>query len=140
MKVSDLAKACNVKPDTIRHYVRCGLLSPTKDQTNGYKYFNPTEQSKLRFILKAKSLGFSLPDIKAILAQSAEGQSPCPNVREIMSVRLRETEIKLKEMQQTFDTMRNAMKLWQSQPDCTPTGDHICHLIEGFTDGGCCNE
>lgn len=140
MKVSELAKRYDVNADTVRHYVRSGLLLPNIDPNNGYKLFNQTQQKKLGFILKAKSLGFSLQDIKTILEQAQAGQSPCPNVREIMAERLKETEKKLIEMQNTYLAMQNAVKQWQSQQDCTPTGDHICHLIEGFSEEGCCNE
>lgn len=140
MKVSELAKRYDVNPDTVRHYVRSGLLAPNLDPNNGYKLFDQSQQNKLAFILKAKSLGFSLQDIKTIFHQAQAGQSPCPNVREIMAERLKETERKLKEMQKTYLTMQNAVKKWQAQQDCNPTGDHICHLIEGFSEEGCCNE
>jgi DNA-binding transcriptional MerR regulator len=140
MTVSQLAKRLMISADTVRHYVRCGLLTPQKDPINGYKRFNESDEKRLAFILQAKSLGFSLADIQTIIAQSEQGQSPCPNVREIMAKRLIETERKIAAMQTTLKQMKNAVERWQQQPDCTPTGDHICHLIEGITSGECCHE
>lgn len=140
MTVSQLAKMLSIPADTVRYYVRTGLLTPKKDPQNGYKYFDSQQQKKLQFILQAKSLGFSLADIETIMAQSQSGQSPCPQVREMMAARLTEIEQKITEMQRTYELMKQAVKTWQDQPDCNPTGEHICHLIEGFTQGGCCND
>ncbi len=133
MTVAELAKKFNVKPDTIRHYVKFGLLTPQRDPNNGYKVFQAADEQRLKFILQAKSLGFSLADIKIIIEQSIQGGSPCPQVREIMATRLKETEQKIAQMQATYQQMKQAMETWQSQKDCIPTGDHICHLIEDFS-------
>jgi len=140
MTVSQLAKALGISADTVRHYVRCGLLTPQRDPENGYKRFHSHDEKRLRFILQAKSLGFSLSDIQTIIDQSEQGESPCPNVREIMTKRLQETEQKIATMQSTLTQMKEAVTRWQGQPDCIPTGDHICHLIEGFSTEGCCHE
>ena len=140
MTVSQLAKRLNVSADTIRHYVRSGLLNPQRDPENGYKRFTQDDVKRLQFILQAKSLGFSLNDIQTIMDQSSHGESPCPQVREIMAVRLQETEAKIAAMQATYEQMQSAMEQWKDQPDCIPTGEHICHLIEGFSEEGCCNE
>ena len=140
MTVSELAKRTGVTADTIRHYVRTGLLTPARDPNNGYKRFSTTDQHRLQFIIQAKSLGFSLPDIHTIFDQASHGESPCPQVREIMIQRMQEVAEKLEKMQQTYQTMQDTMKRWETQPNCVPTGDHICHLIEGFDQGECCRE
>jgi len=57
-----------------------------------------------------------------------------------MARRLSETEQKIAAMQKTLAQMKAATARWQHQSDCIPTGEHICHLIEGFTEGGCCDE
>lgn len=140
MTVSELAKRAGVTADTVRHYVRTGLLTPQRDPNNGYKRFSEQDLKRLSFIIEAKSLGFSLPDIQLIFEQAANGQSPCPQVREIMSVRMTDVAKKIEAMQVTYRHMEDAMERWKSQPDCIPTGDHICHLIEGFSEGDCCHD
>ena len=52
MKVTELAKEFGTTPDTVRYYTRLKLLNPTKSE-NGYKYYPPTEISRLKFILSA---------------------------------------------------------------------------------------
>lgn len=149
LTVTQLAKQLNISADTVRHYVRTGLLIPERDAHNGYKRFHREDIKRLQFILQAKTLGFSLADIQTIMDQASFGESPCPQVRTIMEARLKETEAKIAAMQATYQQMQNAMKRWQTQPDCTPTGEHICHLIEGFasqhndsriSDTSCCDD
>ena len=147
LTVSQLAKQLSISADTVRHYGRSGLINPERDPNNGYKRFGNEDIKRLRFILQAKSLGFSLSDIQTIMDQASHGESPCPQVRTIMEARLKETAEKIKAMQLTYAQMQDAMKRWESQPDCTPTGEHICHLIEGFSnqaddfiEDGCCHK
>jgi len=140
MTVSELAKRAGVTADTVRHYVRTGLLTPQRDPHNGYKRFSESDLKRLFFIVEAKSLGFTLPDIELIFNQAEQGESPCPQVREIMSKRMSEVAKKIQAMQATYHHMTEAMARWKTQPDCIPTGDHICHLIEGFNNGDCCHE
>lgn len=137
LTVSQLAKQLNISADTLRHYVRSGLINPERDPSNGYKRFHDEDIKRLRFILQAKSLGFSLADIQTIMDQASYGESPCPQVRIIMEARLTETAAKIAAMQATYQQMQDAMLRWQTQPDCTPTGEHICHLIEGFSNQAC---
>lgn len=138
MTISELARIADVSVDTVRHYVRIGLLTPQRNPENNYQMFSPKEQKRLSFILKAKSLGVSLQDISAILLQADNVQSPCPQVREIMQQRLIQAEYQLKQMQHNYQQMLQAVERWQTQPDCMPDQQHICHLIEG--EGGCCHE
>jgi hypothetical protein len=52
-----------VSADTIRYYSRIKMLKPSKE-TNGYYIYGQKELDRLRFILRAKQLGFSLADIQ----------------------------------------------------------------------------
>lgn len=136
MTVAQLAKSLNISADTVRHYVRCGLLNPMRNPENGYKQFSEKDKTSMNFILECKELGFSLSDIQTIMDESQSGHSPCPQVREIMTKRLQETQEKIEAMTKTYNHMKNAMEVWQHQGDCLPTGENICHLIEGLSEPG----
>ena len=75
MKVSQVARNLGVSPDTIRYYTRIGLLHPNYS-SNGYKSYSAKDVSRLRFVLRAKMLGFSLADIKSIFEISERGDLP----------------------------------------------------------------
>ncbi|WP_286235131.1 MerR family DNA-binding protein [Thalassotalea sediminis] len=136
MRVKQLANRNHVNVDTVRHYTRIGLLTPTSDPINNYKDYSLADEQRLQFIVQAKSLGFSLSDIQLIINESQQGNSPCQKVRKIMQQRLAETKRKIDAMQQTYNKMKNATNRWQSLPDCVPTGHHVCHLIEDLNNGG----
>ena len=70
MKVHELASAEQISANTIRHYVRIGLLTPPKGD-NGYHRFGRREQQRLRFIRQARDLGFTLDDIQIMLRESS---------------------------------------------------------------------
>lgn len=58
MEVQQLAQQYGIKADTVRYYVRIGLLTPAKAE-NGYHVFSREDQKRLRFIRSARDLGFT---------------------------------------------------------------------------------
>ena len=132
MQVNELASALKVPPDTIRFYARKGLLNPSRNPDNDYREFGPRDTRRLRFILCARNLGFSLGDITQILGESDKGQAPCTLVRGIIEERLEEIERRFEDMARLRARMRKAAREWRSAPDGTPNGDSVCHLIENF--------
>lgn len=132
LTVSVLSKTAQATPDAIRHYVRFGLLTPSRDPVNGYKIFGSDDIKKVKFIRRAKGLGFSLRDIQTIFNHSDDGQSPCPAVREMIQCRIDENRKKLAELNNLQQRMDDALTKWKSMPDGEPDGQAICHLIESI--------
>jgi len=130
LTVSQLSKAAQATPDAIRHYVRIGLLTPSRDPVNGYKLFSDDDIKKVKFIRQAKGLGFKLNDIQTIFNHSNDGRSPCPVVRDMIQQRIGDNRRKLSELNSLQQRMDDALGKWQSMPDGEPDGDAICHLIE----------
>lgn len=129
MRVSDIARRLNVSADTVRYYTRIGLVSPSKS-LNGYKAFSERDYRKLRFALRAKALGFSLADIKALLEVSEHGDTPCPIAREVIAKNMASLSQSIEESLALFERMKAAMAVWDSMPDQLPNGETICALIE----------
>ena len=136
MRVNELASNLGFTPETIRFYSRKGLLRPARCPTNGYREYSPRDQSRLRFILSARHLGFSLKDITRILDEADKGETPCPLVREIVDRRLGEMEKRFQDMALLMSRMRKASQEWEDTPDGAPNGHTICHLIENFCEQG----
>ncbi|MDX1634485.1 MAG: MerR family DNA-binding protein [Marinobacter sp.] len=130
MQVKNLARAAQVSPDTVRYYTREGLLQPVRNPDNNYQVYSDDDLQRLNFARKARQLGFSLPEIRAILAQADDHHSPCPMVRDVFEQRLAEVEAQLQELTELRDRMKAAMASWQTMPDGTPDGHTICRLIE----------
>ncbi len=130
MKVSELAKRAGVTADTVRHYTRVGLLKPRRDPDNGYQLYDGTALKHLRFIQKARLLGFSLHDIETIVHHEHSGTSPCPTVRGLMARYLPKVREQIAELQQQLTRMEQAMLAWEEMSDGVPDDDAICPLIE----------
>ncbi|MGY6277273.1 MerR family transcriptional regulator [Methylomonas sp. MgM2] len=129
-QVKQLAELCNVPADTVRHYTRIGLLKPDRNPDNGYYKYRVGDSKRLDFIMKAKSLGYSLKEIEQILAESRKGKSPCPLVRELISRRIQDNRAHLEQLMELQIRMENALTSWKKMPNGIPDGNSICHLIE----------
>ena len=127
---SILAKKTNLPIYTVRHYTRIGLLQPTRNSTNNYKVYQPSDAARLKFIVAAKNLGFTLAEITSILDKAEHGESPCPSVRKIIVRHIEENRRQIKEMQRMQKKMENALKDWGNLHDSMPNGTSVCHLIE----------
>ncbi|MEX2469295.1 MAG: MerR family transcriptional regulator [Pseudohongiellaceae bacterium] len=132
MRVNQLADEIGATADTVRFYTRIGYLEPSKNKSNGYKEYSTEDKHRLRFILSARYLGFSVKDIGQILDTAKRRRSPCPLVRDLIRQRLTETDRSFKECSDLRQRMATAIEQWDQQPDQLPTGEMICHLIEGF--------
>jgi MerR family gold-responsive transcriptional activator of gol and ges genes len=67
MRISDAARLSGVSTRLIRYYESEGLLSPTGRDANGYRIFNERNVHELRFIKRARSLGFPIKQIDELL-------------------------------------------------------------------------
>ena len=72
LSIGQLAEQAGVAIDTVRYYERNALLAPAGRRASGYRYYGDGELRRLRFIRRAKALGFSLEDIRVLLGLSAE--------------------------------------------------------------------
>ncbi|MBR9910219.1 MAG: MerR family DNA-binding protein [Gammaproteobacteria bacterium] len=133
MKVIEVARLLGITADTVRFYTRIKILNPTKSKANGYREYSEKDVNRLRFVLSARLLGFSVEDIQEILSHADKKKSPCPTVRRLIDQRLHDTEQQFKETLQLRDRMQRAVLEWSQKPDKAPTGHMLCHLIEEFT-------
>lgn len=134
MTASILAKKTDVPIYTVRHYTRIGLLKPTRNPGNGYKVYNFSDATRLRFIMAAKDLGFTLAEISHILDKAKHGTSPCPMVREIVQERIEENKKKIREMQKLQKKMEKSLDAWSEMENSMPNGESVCHLIESVAE------
>ncbi len=135
MTASELAHRADVPVYTVRHYTRIGLLKPSRNLRNGYRLYKPTDKDRLRFILNAKNLGFTLSEIESVLDHAHHGDSPCPMVREIVERKVEENKETIRHLQELQGRLESAVSLWKSMKNASPTGTSVCHLIESFADG-----
>lgn len=136
MNVSQLARRAGTTADTVRHYTELGLLRPARNPANGYREYGKNDLSRLNFSLQARSLGFTLQDISALIAESEAGHSPCQHTRSLIEQRLAEVEARIAELTRLSERMRSAMTQWSTQPDCAPGNGTVCGLIQSWEEEG----
>lgn len=102
--IGRLAKQSGVPIDTVRHYEKIGLLKPAVRLASGYRRYGVAEQKRLRFIRRAKSLGFTLDEIQSLLALSAGND--IEKVRRAATARLEDVERRIAELVRVRDSLR----------------------------------
>jgi DNA-binding transcriptional MerR regulator len=138
--VTRLARAAGTSADAVRHYTELGLLAPVRDRSNNYRHYDEGQLARLQFVRTSRELGFSLDDIRSILADADRGDSPCPNVRELYQRRLAEVEAEIARLQAQRRRMRGLLQGWEALPDCVPSGRTLCHLIDQARAGSQCHD
>lgn len=133
LTVTELAKRSETTIHAVRYYTRLGLLRPERNPDNGYRLYQPREVGWLRFVQQAKHLGYTLGEIREIMHDSDNDQSPCPRVREILQNRIKENRQKLEVLMALQTRMEDALEQWADMPDGMPDGHSVCHLIESFS-------
>lgn len=99
LTIGALARRAGVGIDTIRYYERERLLPPPQRRASGYRDYGLGVVARLRFIRRAKELGFTLDDIRELLALSTDRQRGVKNVRQRAEARLGEVELRIRELQ-----------------------------------------
>lgn len=73
LTVGQLARRVGLRPSALRYYEEQGLLPPTAHSDGGYRLYDAAAEETLRFLLRAQRLGFTLADIRTLLAARSEG-------------------------------------------------------------------
>ena len=136
MNVGQLARKLAITTDRVRFYTRKGLVVPKKNIENGYRVYSSEDEIRLRFIVNARHLGFSIKDISMILLQADEADTACDLVRELIEQRLEQTEIQYQQSKALREKMIAAISQWSTLPNKNSSKQVICHLIDSFVQPG----
>ena len=103
--IGQLAKRAGVAIDTVRYYERNAMLTPAGRLESGYRRYGETELKRLRFIRRAKVLGFTLADIRELLSLSDERN--VAKVKLAAKAKLAEVEQRLAELERIRNGLRS---------------------------------
>lgn len=98
LQIGEVAKRAGVSIDTLRYYEKVKLLPRAGRSTGGFRLFAAEHVDRVRFIKKAQELGFSLNEIRDLLATG--GTEECRNVRDLLKRKLAEMDERLKSMKE----------------------------------------
>lgn len=98
LTIGELAKATETKAETIRYYERAGLLRKPSRTTGNYRSYEPADVARLGFIRRARDLGFSLDQVRTLLALTDQKDQSCAQVDVIAREHLAEVDAKIKSL------------------------------------------
>ena len=128
-KIGEVAKRSGVSVESLRFYENRGLLEPTGRTASGYRLYDGAVFDRLRFVKKAQAVGFTLGETASIIAEAKQGKRPCAEVRRMAEDRLRDLDIKLKQLKRYRRELKRTLDAWQGEGEKDGV---ICGLIEGL--------
>jgi MerR family mercuric resistance operon transcriptional regulator len=100
-----------VNIETIRYYERIKMLPAPPRTASGRRVYGPTETRSLAFIRRSRELGFTLDEIRTLLALSAEGgQGTCAEVRELAASHLAGVRAKIADLRAMASVLSDAVR------------------------------
>lgn len=129
--VGEVSRRLDINPQTLYFYERIGLIPSPRRTDAGYRLFSQQDVERLAFIVRAKSLGLSLDEIKDILALKDERSLTCRAVHDRLSRKMQEIEDTIRQLQLLHDEL---MPLVQQCSEHLQTPDKECVVLDPMGD------
>ena len=133
LTVGKLAKATDVNIETVRYYERVGILPAPQRLASGYRVYGEQAIQRLRFVTRAKSLGFSLEEIKELLAIYAHPSTDCEVICERARLKCADIENRIIDLKRIHKVLK---KLEQDCPGGSKGLDE-CTITQCLNAGDC---
>jgi MerR family transcriptional regulator, mercuric resistance operon regulatory protein len=120
LPIGELSKRSGVNIETIRYYERVKMLAPPPRTASGRRIYDSTDLRILVFIRRARELGFSIDEIRALLRLGGPEKASCREVREIAAHHLEEIRAKLGDLEKLERLLAKTVARCSGKtaPDC----------------------
>ncbi len=129
MNIGAAAKSSGVPAKTIRYYESIGLIPPAHRTESGYRDFSKIEIDTLRFIQRARSLGFPVKDVAKLLDLWHDRSRASSDVKALATGHVEAIDRKISELHSMRDTLLHLVT--QCHGDDRPD----CPIIDGIAGG-----
>jgi MerR family mercuric resistance operon transcriptional regulator len=124
LTIGKLATCAGVNLETVRYYERIGIM-PAPDRTKGgHRDYTGAHVQKLAFIRRARELGFSIEDIRALIELAEPSPRSCGEVRMIAENHLADVDAKISDLVRLQSVLREAVAR------CGDGATPLCPVIE----------
>jgi MerR family copper efflux transcriptional regulator len=127
LTIGKLAHEVGINLETVRYYERRGLLPKPPRSASGYRLFPVDAAQRLRFIRRAQELGFSLEEIRELLALRVSPRTTSAEIRKRTEAKIIAIEHKIKSLESMRKSLR---KLTRSCAGCGPIA--ACPILESL--------
>lgn len=129
MNIGQASRASGVTTKMIRYYDEIGLVRPASRTDSNYREYEPRQINELRFIKRARSLGFSMEEITLLLSLWRDRSRPSREVKAIADKHLADLDARIAEMQAMADTLRHLSHC------CAGDDRPDCPILQDLTEG-----
>ncbi|RCS21712.1 Cu(I)-responsive transcriptional regulator [Phyllobacterium salinisoli] len=145
MNIGEAAAASGVSAKMIRHYELIGLIKSADRTTSGYRVYSGKDLDTLRFIRRGRDLGFSIEQIRHLLALWRDRSRASSDVKRIALQHVDELEAKMRQLSEMADTLRHLATHCHgdTRPDCPiiqdlahADGDDLAGSVSSKRPGG----
>src|SRR5262245_14352833 len=129
MLIGDLATRAGLSAKAIRFYEQAGLLPQPPRTPGGYRDYPPGAADRLAFIKHAQADGFTLADIRGVLAIRDSGHAPCQHVSVLIGEHLAQVERRIAELTRARDVLKDLQRraVATNPADCAESD--ICTIL-----------
>lgn len=130
-RVGEVARQFGISTQTIHWYEAQGLLPQSHRSESGYREYSQQAIDQIAFVRKALSLGFSVADIKDIIALRQQGKVPCDHVLELVDNKIHEITEQIQSLEQLRTQLRALQTKWSGKSRRRAQHDSsLCPIIE----------
>lgn len=99
LNIGEVAKRTGITVEAVRFYEKQGLIRAPQRSPGGYRQYTPETVKRVRFIQRAKEVGFTLKDIAELLALRQEPGTSCGDVKLHATRKIEEIDRKIEDLQ-----------------------------------------
>lgn len=120
MTISEAAKQAGMSAKRVRHYEEIGVLTRAQRSESGYRLYDENDVHILRFVNRARGLGFSMDEIKRLVGLWKNRRRASREVKKIAKNHLVDLERKIVELQSIASTLRHLAERCNGddRPEC----------------------
>lgn len=118
--IGQTARLCGLSSRMIRYYEGLGLIGPISRTEGGYRHYGNAHINTLRFIKRARDLGFSLDEIGELVALWQNQTRASASVKRIAQQRVKQLDQRIRDMQGMQRTLQNLLRHCHGddRPEC----------------------
>ncbi len=128
LSIGGLSHRAGVNIETIRYYERIGLMDKPPRTTGGHRSYATVHVGRLRFIRRARELGFGIENIRTLLVLSERGHASCAEARAVAAAHLADVRAKQNDLAKLENILSETVS--QCDAQCSGNATPLCPVLE----------
>ena len=124
--IGELSRRTGCNIETIRYYERIGLI-PAPPRRGRYRSYGPADVGRLGFVRRARELGFTLDEVRALLGLAADGPASCADARDLAAAHLKDVRTRIADLKRMERVLATTVRA------CDAGGNAGCPLIAALS-------